>query len=88
MAFLAYVDGIRYPMSDQDVDSFERAVVAALRSGGDFVAVTSIHRGTVRILITSGSTVRIEKLPEVDESEQNGDERDEFFDFAFYDYEP
>lgn len=88
MTFLAYVNGSRYAISDDDADPFERAVVAALRSGGDFVDMPNRPHSAVKILITSASAVRLERLPDADERDEEGDQGEEFFDFAFYDFEP
>jgi len=88
MTFLAYVDGSRYAISDDDADPFERAVVSALRSGGDFVDVPNRPHSTVRILVTPASTIRLERLPDADDASEGGDDGEEFFDFAFYDFEP
>ena len=88
MTFLAYVDGSRYAISDDDAEPFERAVLAALRSGGDFVDVPNRPHSTVRVLITPTTAVRLERLPDPEDSGDDGDDGEEFFDFAFYDFEP
>jgi hypothetical protein len=85
MTYLAHIDGQRFAIADEAVDTFAASIVAALRSGGNFVDVPLVSGADVRLLITTASSVRLEQVPEPTEDVSDGEE---FVDFAFYDLEP
>jgi hypothetical protein len=43
MTYLAHIDGQRFAIADEAVDTFAASIVAALRSGGNFVDLPIFH---------------------------------------------
>ena len=67
MPYLLHVNRhARFLVSDDDIGAQRQAIVDALRRGGDFVTFPRDGREPVEVLVTTDTSITIERLPSPD----------------------
>jgi hypothetical protein len=82
MTFLLRINDHPYYVDDDAVEQIQSRILEAIRAGGEFIDVIRAGGRTAKALVTLGSAIHLERLPEPIRS---SDEAEDFPLLTFYD---
>ena len=81
MTVLVHLHGSSYAVTDAAVAVIESKILEAINAGGAFIDFTGSGNRPTRVLVSPGASVRMEKIPEPVEEQDDGEG---YPDFAYW----
>lgn len=76
MTYLLSINGHVSLVSSLPIEELELRILDAVQAGGRMITVPTDEEGTVRVLVTAASSVRVERVPDPISATYDADELD------------
>ncbi len=76
MTYLVSINGHPYLVSSLPMEELERRVLDAVQAGGSMITIPTDEEGTMRVLVTASSAVRVGRVPDPISATYEADELD------------